>query len=223
VGGVSFDAVVFDNDGLLLDTEEAWTRAEEDLFTRHGAQFTMEHKKTLLGTSFETSALLLEAMLDRPGQGTVLLGELQRFVLAEAAAGVPARPGALALVGALREAGVPLAVASNSERPFVEGALGAAGLLDGTFLAVVTATDVEHHKPAPDLYLRACELLGADPARCAALEDSVPGVASARAAGLYTIGVPYFSDGRLPEADLQVGSLADDAVYVALGLREAAA
>jgi HAD superfamily hydrolase (TIGR01509 family) len=136
---------------------------------------------------------------------------------------VPARPGALELVGALRDAGVPLAVASNSERPFVEGALGAAGLLDGTFVAVVSATDVEHHKPAPDLYLRACELLGAEPGRCAALEDSVPGVASARAAGLFTIGVPYFPDGRLPEADMQAGSLADDAVYAALGLREEAA
>jgi len=221
---VSFEAVVFDNDGLLLDTEEVWTRAEEDLFRRHGAVFTVEHKKTLIGTSFESAALLLEAMLDRPGQGMQLLRELQAFVLEEATAGVPARPGALELLAALREARVPLAVASNSERPFVERTLRSVGLLDGgPFSAVVSASDVERGKPAPDLYLHACELLGADPTTCAALEDSVPGVASARAAGLFTIGVPYFAEGRLPEADLQAGSLADEAVYAALGLRKAAA
>jgi HAD superfamily hydrolase (TIGR01509 family) len=221
---VSFEAVVFDNDGLLLDTEEVWTRAEEDLFRRYGAVFTTEHKKTLIGTSFETSALLLEAMLDRPGQGMQLLAELQAFVLEEATAGVPARPGALELLDALVAADVPLAVASNSERPFVERTLRSVGLLEGgPFRAVVSASDVARGKPAPDLYLHACELLGADPARSAALEDSVPGVSSARAAGLFTIGIPYFADGRLPDADLQAGSLADDAVHAALGLREAAA
>ncbi|HEX6389099.1 MAG TPA: HAD-IA family hydrolase, partial [Solirubrobacteraceae bacterium] len=119
---------------------------------------------------------------------------------------------------------VPLAVASNSERAFVERTLRSVGLLEGgPFRAVVSASDVAQGKPAPDLYLRACELLGADPSRCAALEDSGPGVASARAAGLFTIGVPYFADGRLPEADLQAASLGDEAVYAALGLREAAA
>ncbi|HEX6388564.1 MAG TPA: HAD family phosphatase, partial [Solirubrobacteraceae bacterium] len=111
---MSHAAVVFDNDGLLLDTEEVWTRAERDLFERYGAVFTIEHKKTLIGTSFETAAQLLEAMLDRPGQGMQLLKELQAFVLEEAAAGVPARPGAVELLEALSEAGVPLAVASNS-------------------------------------------------------------------------------------------------------------
>ncbi len=221
---MSFEAVVFDNDGLLLDTEEVWTRAEEDLFRRHGATFTVEHKKTLIGTSFETAAQLLEAMLDRPGQGAQLLAELQAFVLEEANAGVPARPGALELLEALAQAGVPLAVASNSERPFVERTLRSVGLLeDGPFRAVVSASDVARGKPEPDLYLRACELLGAEPSRCAALEDSVPGVTSARAAGLYTIGIPYFADGRLPDADLVASSLADPAVHAALGLREAAA
>jgi HAD superfamily hydrolase (TIGR01509 family) len=168
--------------------------------------------------------MMLEAMLDRPGNGPALMGELHALVMEEARAGAPPRPGALELVDALRAAGIALAVASNSERAFVERTLAGAGLLeDGPFVAVVSASDVPSPKPAPDLYLRACELLGADPRRCAALEDSVPGVASARAAGLFTIGVPYFADGRLPEADLQAGSLADEAVYAALGLREAAA
>jgi len=218
---MSFAAVVFDNDGLLLDTEEAWTRAEEDLFARYGAVFTIEHKRTLLGSSFDTAALMLEAMLERPGQGPQLMTELHELVMEEALAGVPPRPGALELLEAVAAKGIAIGLASNSARAFVERTLHAAGLLrEGPFAAIVSADDVAHPKPAPDLYLRACALLGVTPDRAAALEDSVPGVASARAAGLFTIGVPYFADGRLPEASMQAASLADDAVYRALGLHE---
>jgi HAD superfamily hydrolase (TIGR01509 family) len=216
---VRFAAVVFDNDGLLLDTEEAWTRAEEDLFTRYGHVFTMEHKRTLLGSSFATAAVMLEGMLDRPGQGHELMTELHELVMEEALQGVPPRPGALDLLAALDAADIPIGLASNSSREFVERTLTAAGLLEASpFGAIVSASEVANPKPAPDLYQRACELLGADPAACAALEDSPPGVASARAAGLFTIGVPYFADGRLPEASMQAASLADAAVYDALGL-----
>src|ERR671923_1616737 len=150
-----FDAVVFDNDGLLLDTEAAWTRAEEDLFARRGRTFTSEHKRALIGSSRTTSALMLEAMLDRPGEGEALADELHDLVMVEARAGVPPRPGALELIDALRTAGVPLAVASNSRREFVERVLEGAGLLNGRFTAVVTADDVAEPKPAPDLYLAA--------------------------------------------------------------------
>jgi HAD superfamily hydrolase (TIGR01509 family) len=214
-----FEAVVFDNDGLLLDTEEAWTRAEEDLFSRYGHVFTMEHKRTLLGSSFATAAVMLEEMLDRPGQGTALMTELHDLVMEEALAGVPPRPGALELLDAITAAGIPLGLASNSQRAFVERTLDAAGLLTaGLFDAIVSASDVAEPKPAPDLYEEACRRLGAAPARSAALEDSPPGVASARAAGLFTIGVPYFPDGRLPDASMQALSLADAEVYAALGL-----
>lgn len=214
-----FEAIVFDNDGLLLDTEEAWTRAEEDLFSRYGHVFTMEHKRTLLGSSFAVAAVLLEGMLDRPGQGERLMTELHELVMEEALAGVPPRPGAMELLEAIADAGIPIGLASNSAWEFVERTLTAAGLLvDGPFGAIVSASDVDAPKPAPDLYEEACRRLGAAPDRSAALEDSMPGVASARAAGLFTIGVPYFADGLLPEASLQVPSLADTAVYAALGL-----
>ncbi len=212
-------AVVFDNDGLLLDTEEAWTRAEVELFSRYGGEFTMEHKKTLLGSSFATAAVMLEAMLDRPGQGEALMTELNDLVMEEALQGVPPRPGAMDLLEKLTAAGVPLGLASNSTRVFVERTLGAAGLLDdGPFGVIITSDDVQHPKPAPDLYLQACLSLGVAPVDCAALEDSPPGVASAKAAGLFTIGVPYFADGRLPGADLLSLSLADTLVHEALGV-----
>ena len=125
------------------------------------------------------------------------------------------RPGAPELVEAL--AGRRrLGVASNSPRKWVESVLESAGLAD-RFEVVVTSEDVAEPKPAPDVYLRAAELLGSPASEAVALEDSPPGAAAARAAGMYVIAVPYFPDLPL-EADLVVDSLADDSVAAALGL-----
>ena len=213
-----FDAIVFDNDGLLLDTEEAWTRAEVDLFERYGRTFTMEHKRSLLGSSRSIAAAKLEAMLERPGEGDRLMDELHELVMEEALHGTPPRPGAVELLAALAETGTAVGLASNSSRSFVERTLGGAGLLDGRFATIVTADDVANPKPAPDLYLAACAALGADPARSAALEDSAPGVASAHAAGLFVIAVPYFPETTFDEASLTAPSLAHPSVAAALGL-----
>jgi HAD superfamily hydrolase (TIGR01509 family) len=212
-------AAVFDNDGLLLDTEEAWTRAEQTLFAGLGREFTTEHKRTLIGSSRSIAAVKLEAILERPGQGEALMDRLHELVMEEALKGVAPRPGALALLARLSEAGVPLAVASNSEREFLERTLGGAGLLlDGPFAAIVSANDVEHPKPAPDIYLEACARLGVKASRAAALEDSPIGVASAAAAGMFVIGVPYFAGTPIPGASLLADSLGDAAVARALGL-----
>jgi HAD superfamily hydrolase (TIGR01509 family) len=217
-------AVVFDNDGLLLDTEEAWTRAERTLFARLGREFTSEHKRTLIGSSRSLAAVKLEAILDRPGEGEGLMDELIELVMEEALAGVAPRPGALELLARLSEAGVPLAVASNSERAFLERTLQSAGLLaQGPFRAIVSAEDIESPKPAPDIYLEACRRLGAEPARCAALEDSQIGVSAAAAASMFVIGVPYFAGTALPGSDLLAQRLDDPSVIDALGLGASAA
>ncbi len=212
-------AVVFDNDGLLLDTEEAWTRAEETLFARRDKLFTVEHKRSLIGSAWVAAAMKLEAMLELDGEGEALMDELHELVMEEALAGVKPRPGALELLERLAGAGVPVAVASNSQREFVERTLGGAGLLDGRFATVVSVEDIANPKPAPDIYIEACLRLGAEPSACAALEDSSTGVTAAAAAGMYVIGVPYFAGGQLPGSDLLVDSLADPAVAAALGLR----
>jgi HAD superfamily hydrolase (TIGR01509 family) len=211
-----FDAIVFDNDGLLLDTEEAWTRAQTTLFDRYDRVFEEQHKRSLLGTSSVTAAARLELMLDQPGRGFELVGECHELVMEEALAGVPPRPGALELVDSIRDAGLPVGLASNSSRGFVERVLSVAGLLNGHFDLIVTADDVQHPKPAPDLYLAACAGLGVAPERAAALEDSETGVASARAAGLFVIAVPYFPDMSIEGASLQSDSLADPRVMEAL-------
>ena len=213
-----FDAIVFDNDGLLLDTEQAWTRAQTTLFERHGETFTPDHKRELIGTSRTRSAARIELILGLPGRGEQLMDELHELVMAELRAGVPPRPGAVELLGAVRAAGVPVGLASNSSREFVERTLSVAGLDDGHFDVLVSADDVAAAKPAPDLYLAACAALGAAPERAAALEDSQTGVDSARAAGLYVIAVPYFADTRIEGASLTAASLADAGVAAALGV-----
>lgn len=215
---MGFAAVVFDNDGLLLDTEEAWTRAEKVLFGRRGRTFTMEHKRSLIGSSRAVAAAKLEEMLDRPGEGEPLMDELHELVMEEVRKGVAPRPGALDLLEALERAGVPVGLASNSPRAFVQRSLAAAGLLNGHFGVIVAADEVERPKPAPDIYLAACRALDADPQRSAALEDSPSGVAAGIAAGMFVVGVPYLEDMPLPGASLQAGSLADVEVRTALGV-----
>jgi HAD superfamily hydrolase (TIGR01509 family) len=212
-------AALFDNDGLTLDTESAWTRAETALFARYGKTFTNNHKHAMLGTSPQVSAVKLEAFLGRPGDE--LMAELYEAVLVEVAAGIEPMPGAEALLGALRAACVPLALVSNSRRSFVELAIASAGLA-GTFDALVTAEDVANPKPAPDAYLAAARELGVEPAACVILEDSPTGLAAARATGALTIGIPSLPDMPL-EADLVAASLEDGAVWRALGLEAAAA
>lgn len=208
--------VVFDNDGLLLDTEPCWTIAQETLFRSHGRVFDLAAKRALIGTSPLTAAPILESLLAQPGAGPQLSDEMYALALTEISEGASARPGALELVALLKSAGTPLAVASNSPRRHLLAGLRRVGL-DKTFGVVLGVDDVGNPKPAPDLYLAACRELEVAPSVTIALEDSPPGVAAARAAGLWVIGIPSVP-GVVLEADLPAGSLADSVVHRALGL-----
>jgi HAD superfamily hydrolase (TIGR01509 family) len=211
-------AVIFDNDGLTLDTEHTWTRAERALYARYGTEFTLDHKREMLGTSGAKSALAMERHLGQPGRGLELNRELRELVHAELdGAGVEPMPGVLDLFQALRDRGVPVGLATNSGRQFATRALRAAGLYE-RFDAVVSAEDVEHPKPAPDVYLAAAAAVGAEPAACIALEDSETGVAAARAAGMTVIAVPSFPGIALDAAHLVAPSLVDPRVWGLLGL-----
>jgi HAD superfamily hydrolase (TIGR01509 family) len=210
-------AVIFDNDGLTLDTEQAWTRAETELFARHGAVFTMEHKRDLLGTSRATAAAKLEGHLGQPGRGTALMDEMYDIVMEEVLHGAPPMPGVVELLSALRDARIPVGLASNSSSDFLARALATGGV-DGCFDAIVTADQVERPKPAPDVYLAAAAALGVEPAGCVALEDSRTGVAAARAAGMVVIGVPSLPGLELDEAHHVARSAADPIVWEIVGL-----
>ena len=212
------DAVVFDNDGLLLDTEASWTRAEEALFERRGLEFTIEHKRELLGSAPATAAAKLERMLEEPGRGGALIMELGMLVIAELATYAAPRPGALELIAALREVGIPMALASNSPRMLVDRALTTGGIDPATFVTMLTADDVSNPKPAPEIYLAAVAALGTQPERTLVLEDSPTGVTAAVAAGCYTIAVPSLDGVDLGAAELIVDSLAAVEIMQALGL-----
>jgi HAD superfamily hydrolase (TIGR01509 family) len=214
---VTPDAIVFDNDGLLLDTEEAWTRAEGELFARRGVTFTDDNKRELIGSSHTIAAGMIERWLGLPGEGLALMAELHELVMAEATHDVEPRPGAVELVDALLDAGIPIAVASNSPRDFLDTVLATAGVAD-RFAITVAGDEIPNPKPAPDIYLEACRRLGADPARSVGLEDSPTGAVAAKAAGLTVIGVPYLADMEIPAADLIAGSLADAIVLETVGL-----
>jgi HAD superfamily hydrolase (TIGR01509 family) len=211
-------AVVFDNDGLLLDTESVWTRAERDLFDRRGLEFTPAHKRELVGTSAEIAGGILERRLREPGRAAALIEELNELVVAELEHGVEAMVGARELLHELKLRGTPLGLVSNSPLVFVRRSLEIAGFED-RFDVVISAHEVAAPKPAPDPYLEACRRLGVEAGpQVVALEDSPTGVAAARAAGLTVIGVPSLEGIALEEAHEIAESLLDDVVARRLSL-----
>lgn len=209
------EAVVFDCDGLLLDTETHWTNAETALFERYGKTFGADHKRQMIGSSMQVSGRILEELLEQPGRSSDINDELMELVRGEMKAAEP-MPGAADLVAELRSR-VPLALASNSWRRLVTVALHAADLTD-SFDLVICGDEVAYPKPAPDIYLETARQLGADPTHTVALEDSPNGVTSAKAAGMFVVGVPSFEGIELEGADLLADSLKSDEVRRALGL-----
>ncbi|HET7507295.1 MAG TPA: HAD family phosphatase [Solirubrobacterales bacterium] len=211
------DAVVFDNDGLLLDTESVWTRAEQDLFDLRGAEFTPADKLELVGTSAEIAGGILERRLGEPGRAAELIEELNELVVAELEHGVEAMLGARELLERL-QGKVPIGLVSNSPLRFVRRSIELTGFED-FFDVVLSAHEVAAPKPAPDPYLEACRRLGVEPGpEVVALEDSPTGVAAARAAGLTVIGIPSVEGVLLDEAHHLAESLLDEVVMQRLAL-----
>jgi HAD superfamily hydrolase (TIGR01509 family) len=181
-------AVLWDMDGTIIDTEPHWMDAETELVRSYGGSWSHDEALTLVGQGLWHSARVLQS------KGVTLtedeiIESLTETVLARIhASGLPWRPGARELLLELRAAGIPTALVTMSIHKMAHAVADA---IDFTAFDVVVAGDeVEHSKPHPAAYLRATELLGVDPTRCVAIEDSGPGVAAAVAAGAATIGVP---------------------------------
>ncbi|WP_069884064.1 HAD family hydrolase [Streptomyces luteocolor] len=196
-------SVIFDLDGTLVDSEPNYYEASRALLAEHaGREYTWADNEQYVGiSSHETLALWrreygIEATVDE------LLADLDRRYLALARAETPVYPEMRKLVERLHDAGVPMAVASGSSRAAIAAILAGTGL-DAQLTTFVSAEEVPRGKPAPDVFLAAAELLGAEPKDCVVFEDAAPGAEAARAAGMRCVAIPY------------VAAHADDAAFAA--------
>ncbi|RSN36873.1 HAD family phosphatase [Amycolatopsis sp. WAC 04169] len=206
-GGRNPRAVVFDCDGLLMDTEPCWSVAETELFDRRGLPFGTDEKALVIGKSLPAAADAMAEAFGEPDAGAEIADELLRLVTEVVTAKAEAMPGARELV-VLTAAAVPVAVASNSPRALLDAALARGGLAE-MFPVKLAADEVTAPKPDPVMYLTACALLNVEPADALAFEDSMTGLRSARAAGVPVIGVPTLKHQDFP-ADVVIDSLRDE-------------
>ncbi len=186
-------AVLFDMDGLLVDTEPLWTVAEHELAASLGARFTPDIKAAMIGHGVDTALPLMLSMLGVPDADPHAAA---RFLIERTAElfGEPGRiipmPGAVALLDALAAAGIATALVSSSFRVLMDPVLAAIG--PERFAVTVAGDEVSRRKPHPEPYLTAARMLGVDPAQCVVLEDSEAGARAGLDAGCPTILVPSF-------------------------------
>lgn len=181
-------AVIFDMDGLMLDSERAITDCHAQAAAALGHALPADYWLQMVGTGDDACRAMLVERLGQAATGE-LLAYSGRLYEARVAAGIPLRPGILPLLRWLDARAVPRAVATSTRRPLALRKLETAGLLP-YFKVVCTSSDVFHPKPAPDVYLLAAQRLGVVPARCVVLEDSPTGVRAALAAGMVPVQVP---------------------------------
>jgi HAD superfamily hydrolase (TIGR01509 family) len=203
--------VIFDLDGVLIDSEGVWNAAREQVALQHGGRWTAGAQREMMGmSSTEWSRYMhdeLGVALSPEAISQLVVSELEQRYRQR----LPLLPGAREAVRALA-ADWPLGVASSANRPIIDLVLDLAGLR-ACFSATVSSEEVERGKPAPDVYLEAARRLGVSPSRCAAVEDSANGIRSGVAAGMAVIAVPNREfppdQSALALADEVLGSLAE--------------
>jgi HAD superfamily hydrolase (TIGR01509 family) len=181
-------AVVFDLDGVLLDTEELWDEARRRLAEERGARWPDDAQRTTMGMSSPEWSRYMHEVIGLPEPPEQIAAEVVRRLEALYRERLPLFPGALE---AVRRIGAhwPLGIASSSNRPLIDLFLELTDTSD-LFRATVSSEEVERGKPAPDVYLEASRTLDVDPARCTAIEDSENGIRSASAAGMRVVAIP---------------------------------
>lgn len=197
-------AVLFDMDGLLVDSEPVWVEAIDACCVRRGGRYEAVDARACMGRGIPFTAHHLSAKYGWPLEVDAYVTEVCDD-FARRVHGAPACAGAEELLRGLRGRR-PVALGSSTARPLVEAALGPRGWLP-LFDAMVTGSDVPRLKPAPDIYLEAARRLGQPPERCVVFEDSPVGCEAARAAGMFVVAVPGVHTHEPPRADLVVASL----------------
>ncbi|MGZ4377816.1 MAG: HAD family hydrolase, partial [Gaiellaceae bacterium] len=182
------ETVVFDLDGVILDSEQVWDEVREGLARERGGRWSEQAQADMMGMSSTEWSRYLHDTAGVPDEPEAINAEVVRRMLASYREHLPLIDGAVDAVQRL--AGhYPLGLASSSNRQLIDAALELAGIAS-CFKATVSSEEVARGKPAPDVYLEAARRLGFDPADCAAVEDSHGGIRSAKAAGMRVIALP---------------------------------
>jgi HAD superfamily hydrolase (TIGR01509 family) len=205
------DAVIFDLDGVLLDTEELWDEVREGLARERGGRWSDRAQADMMGMSSTEWSRYMHDVVGLAEPPKEISREVVRRMLDRYAERLPLVDGAIEAVERMT-ARWPLGLASSSNRELIDRALEVSGLARH-FRATVSSEEVERGKPAPDVYVEAARRLGVEPTRCAAVEDSASGIQSAHAAGMRVVAIPNaaFPPARevLALADLVLDSIAD--------------
>jgi HAD superfamily hydrolase (TIGR01509 family) len=205
------DAVVFDLDGVLLETEELWDEVREALARERGGRYGPQAQRAMMGMSSLEWSRYMRDEVGVGGSAEEISAEVVRRLEARYRERLPLLPGAVEAVGRIA-ARWPLGLASSSNRRLIEVALELAAIAP-RFGAVVSSEEVARGKPSPDVYLEAARRLGLPAARCAAVEDSHSGIRAAKAAGMRVIAIPNRTfppdAAALADADLVLDSIAE--------------
>jgi HAD superfamily hydrolase (TIGR01509 family) len=191
------EAVVFDLDGVLLDSEQVWDEVREQLARERGGRWSESAQRDMMGMSSPEWSRYMHEQVGLPEPPEEINAEVVRRMLERYREHLPLLPGALDAVRRLA-ARWPLGLASSSNRPLIEAFLDAARVRE-LFAVTVSSEEVAAGKPAPDVFLEAARRLGVAPDRCAAVEDSTNGLRAAAAAGMLVLAVPNAH--YPPEAD----------------------
>lgn len=203
-------AVVFDLDGVLIDSEQVWNEVREELARERGGRWSERSQRDMMGMSSPEWSRYMYEVVGVPGSAEEINREVVARMLDRFAGSPPWLPGALDVVRQLSERW-PLGLASSSNRELIDAVLAAGGIA-GLFDATVSSEEVACGKPAPDVYLEAARRLGVDPGDCTAVEDSHNGILSAKAAGMRCVAIPnaHYPPGEaVGDADAVVGSLGE--------------
>jgi HAD superfamily hydrolase (TIGR01509 family) len=204
-------AVVFDMDGVLIQSEEVWDEVREAYVRERGGRYDDEIQRAMMGMSSTEWSRYLHETAGVPDEPDAINREVVRRMLDSYRQHLPLIEGAVDAVHRLA-ADYPLGLASSSNREIIDTVLDVAGLA-GCFEATVSSEEVARGKPAPDVYLEAARRLGVDAVDCAAIEDSHGGIRSAKAAGMRVIAIPNPSyppdEESLAQADRVIRSLAE--------------
>jgi HAD superfamily hydrolase (TIGR01509 family) len=182
------DAVVFDLDGVLIDSEHVWDEVREELARERGGRWHERAQRDMMGMSSREWSRYMHDVIGLPEPPAEISREVVRRLEARYREHLPLLPGAREAVERLA-ARWPLGLASSSNRPIIDLVLELCGLAT-YFRVTVSSEEVPRGKPAPDVYLEAARRLGVEPARCAAVEDSHNGLLAAKAAGMRAIAIP---------------------------------